>query len=192
MKGLRESYLESRYSNPDINRVPSPEMNMLNSPLEIQTPLGDLVDVIFSYNMLELIIIILLIYIILNRNILKVISKYIPIRFNNLKIIVDRGISANTKFMNVIIIILVVLLLIFKLVNLFISYELTNNLDNYVNIYNDLINSFVIFAVTTNKSLLRETFYNSKSIGKIIYQIRTENCSYRTYRVQTENRINLY
>ena len=70
--------------------------------------------------------------------------------------------------MNVVIIILVVLLLIFKIVNFFFSYELSNNLDSYVNIYNDIKNSFVIFVVTTNKFLLRKTFYNSKSIDNII------------------------
>ena len=47
-----------------------PDLTMINSLLEIPTPLGTLVDVIFSYNMLELIIIILLIYIIYNKNIL--------------------------------------------------------------------------------------------------------------------------
>ena len=164
LEKIRSLYLSSKHSNPDINRIPSPDITMINSPLEMPTPLGNLVDVIFSYNMLELIIIILLIYIIFNRNILIVISKYIPTKYNNLKRIVDSSISANTKIMNVVIIILVVLLLIFKIVNLFFSYELSNNLDSYVNIYNDIKNSFVIFVITTNKFLLRKTFYNSKSI----------------------------
>ena len=155
------------HSNTDVTRIPSPTTYFINSALESGeniTPLRTLVEVIFSYNMLELIIIILLIYIIFNRNILIVISKYIPTKYNNLKRIVDSSISANTKIMNVVIIILVVLLLIFKIVNLFFSYELSNNLDSYVNIYNDIKNSFVIFVITTNKFLLRKTFYNSKSI----------------------------
>nr|WVH38279.1 hypothetical protein [Trametes maxima] len=166
----------SEHSNPDVNIIPSPDTNFINSPLEIETPLGNLVDVIFSYNMLELIIIILLLYIIFNRNILIVISKYIPIKYNNLKIIVNRGINANTKIMNFVIIILVLLLLIFKIVNLFFSYELSNNLDNYVNIYNDIKNSLVV--ITT----LRKTFYNSKSIDKLIkekYKLKNTNLNYK-------------
>ena len=118
-----------------------PDLTMINSLLEIPTPLGTLVDVIFSYNMLELIIIILLIYIIYNKNILIFFSKYIPTKYNNLKRIVDSSINANTKNMNMYKIIFFVLLLIFKIVNLFFSYELSNNLDSYVNIHNDINNS---------------------------------------------------
>ena len=138
LKNLRDLYLKSKHSNPNINRIPSPDGIYINSRLEDQTPLGNLIDVIFSYNMLEFIIMILLIYIIFNKKILIVISKYIPIKYNNLNMIVNRSINANTKIMNIVIIILVVLLLLFKLINLFFSYELLNNLDSYVNIYNEI------------------------------------------------------
>ena len=58
-------------SDPDIDRIPSPDPNIINSPLEDGdniTPLNELVDVIFSYNMLELYLILFIIYILFYRN----------------------------------------------------------------------------------------------------------------------------
>ena len=165
-----------------------PDLTMINSLLEIPTPLGTLVDVIFSYNMLELIIIILLIYIIYNKNILIFFSKYIPTKYNNLKRIVDSSINANTKNMNMYKIIFFVLLLIFKIVNLFFSYELSNNLDSYVNIHNDINNSLLMVCLL-NSSILGKNSHKSILKLKPIYNYQFTSARLRSAQLFSSKKI---
>ena len=73
----------------------------------------------------------------LNRYILQRISyKNIPNKLNFIKNFVDNTLNVNTKFINIFLIFLVLLLLSMKLLNLYFSYELNNNLDNFVTVYN--------------------------------------------------------
>ena len=159
---LVKSFLgSSRHGNPGIDRLISLDPNFVNSPLEINdvsTPLGQLIHVIFTYNMLELMLIIFILYIIFYKNILIFISKYIPTKFNFIKKIVSNSLNANIKFTNNILSIWLILLLIFKLLNLFFSYELYNNLDDFVSVYIYIKKqSFVLFILTKNKLKLTKT-----------------------------------
>jgi hypothetical protein len=140
---IKKSIKNSPHANPDINRVPSPDIGTrgfnINDPLEVgdmSSPLTELLDVILSFNVLELILIILLLYILLYQSILKYVNKFIPTKYHNLKTILEKGVDINTKFLNIMLVIVIVLLLIFKLANIFFSYELSHNIDSYVNVYN--------------------------------------------------------
>ena len=126
------------------------------------TPLNELVDVIFSYNMLELYLILLIIYILFYRNILNIIIKYIPTKFNYIIKIVESGINMNKKVMNVLLIILFFLLIIFKLVNIIFSYDLHINLNEYIIVYNEIKKSSILILLSCNNILK----YSSKNISR--------------------------
>nr|YP_009348140.1 hypothetical protein [Hericium coralloides]APX41093.1 hypothetical protein [Hericium coralloides] len=101
--GLSESVQNSRYGFSDIDRIPSPDQNMIPCPLEPgdgEIPLETLLQVIYSYNILEIILFIILLFIIFNKYIYKIniniitkfLYKYMPNKFTqwikNIQIIV--------------------------------------------------------------------------------------------------------
>jgi LAGLIDADG endonuclease len=150
---ISEAIKKSRYGDPNIERVPSPDTNIINSPLEINDdtiPLEVLLNSIYSLNILELFLFVILLLLVVNRyfykfnmeNFSNLIRKILPVRFMiwYLKS-VNKSIEYNTKFTNIMFIIIMILLIIFKLGNLYISYELKFNTDNYVEVYNYLKNS---------------------------------------------------
>jgi hypothetical protein len=163
-----EQVKASQHANTDITRIPSPDpIVIINCPLEYGdkiAPLSGLVEIIFSYNALELILILILIYLLLNKYILNVISKKIPTKYHSLKKILEASINYNTKFMNVSLIVTIVLLLIFKLINLYISYELSTNIDDFVLVYNAINKKSFLMTISLNNIIL-----NNNTINKIKY-----------------------
>ena len=139
---------KSEHANPDITRIPSPgpEFNINSSlePGDQSIPLLDLLDVINSFNILELTIICLMLYILLIKYInnfnfvFRLIINYMPTKYHNWAKVFDSGKNLNSKFLNIMLVILIVLLLIFKLMNLYFSTELYTNIDLYVSVYNFL------------------------------------------------------
>ena len=139
---------KSEHANPDISRIPSPgpEFN-INSSLESgdqSIPLLDLLEVINSFNILELTIIFFILYILFlkyinNFNLVSnLIIKYVPTKYHNWVKVFNKGKNLNSKFLNSMLVILIVLLLIFKFMNLYFSSELYTNIDLYVSVYNFL------------------------------------------------------
>ena len=133
------------YGDTDINRVPSPEPNMMNSPLEYgdeSIPLIDLLLNLVSLNLLEIIVLLILILVVFNKYISnlfnKILNLYFPHKYNYLNKILQKSNEFNTKFMNLLIIFLIVLLLFMILMNLFICSVLYTQIDDYVLVYNSI------------------------------------------------------
>lgn len=64
---FKEAIAHSKYGNPDVNRVPSPDMTLINSPLEdgdLISPLEKLLQSQFEINVLLLILIFIILYLI--------------------------------------------------------------------------------------------------------------------------------
>jgi LAGLIDADG endonuclease len=150
---ISEAIKNSRHGDPNIERVPSPDINIINSPLEINDdtiPLEVLLNSLYSLNILELFLFLILLFLIVNRyfykfnmeNIYNLIRKIMPVKFMiwYLKS-VNKSIEYNTKFTNIMFIIIIILLIVIKLGNLYISFELSINTDNYVQVYNHLKNT---------------------------------------------------
>jgi hypothetical protein len=87
-----DSIKNSPHADPNINRVPSPDPFIANSPLEsndITTPLEELLGVIVSYQILELFVLILLFFLLFSKFIYKkntdllsiFINKFMPNKF---------------------------------------------------------------------------------------------------------------
>jgi len=168
----------SPHADTNVTRIPSPGPDFnINNSLELgdqSTPLNNLVEVIFSYNTLELILIFVLIYILFYKYILNILNKHTPTKYYYLKKIIEFSINYNTKFMNIALIITIVLLFLFKLINLFFSYELYNNLDNFVSVYNDINKKSLLIIIPLNNIILLNKivkFYLSLLKFKFLYII---------------------
>jgi len=150
---ISEAIKNSRHGDPNIERVPSPDINIINSPLEeIEniTPLEVLLNSLLSLNLLELLLFVILLLLLVNRyfykfnmeNIYKLIKKIMPVKFMTwYEKSVDKSIQYNTKFTNIMFIIIIILLILLKLGNLYICSELTLNTESYVQVYNHLKNT---------------------------------------------------
>jgi len=162
-----EGIKTSTHANTDVTRVPSPNPDFyINSPLELgeySTPLSELVEVIFAYNALELILICALIYILIYKYILNKLKKYIPTKYSNLTKIVENSINYNTKFMDILFKVTIVLLFLFKIVNLFFSYNLHTNLDEFIIVHNVIIKKSLLITLSLNNNLLLNFNLNSSA-----------------------------
>uniref|UniRef100_UPI0028E0A25C hypothetical protein n=1 Tax=Perenniporia fraxinea TaxID=1350006 RepID=UPI0028E0A25C len=146
------------YGDPDINRVPSPDPNIINSPLENgdeSIPLVDLLLNLVTLDLLELIAIFILI--VFNKYISNLfknfLGNYLPTKYNSLNKFLQKSNEYNTKFMNLLIIFLIVLLLIMILMNLYFSSVLYTQIDDYVLVYN-LLKRKSSVLILTNMRLL--------------------------------------
>jgi hypothetical protein len=150
---LNDQNKDSKQGNPDIDRIPSPDDNMFNSALEygdLQSPLEIILESQLTLNILLLVLVISLIIImlnifVLNKNINLInsyIIKYLPNKYkdkyNNY---IEKGKDYNNMFMMVMFIINSILLILFILINIILSYELSNNTDDYVSVYNYIHNN---------------------------------------------------
>jgi hypothetical protein len=147
------------YGDPDINRVPSPEPNMINSALENgdeSIPLVDLLLNLVSLNLLELIVLFTLILIVFNKYISNLFRRFLDYyfshKYNNLKKFLQKSNEYNTKFMNLLIIYLIALLLFMILMNLFICSVLYTQIDDYVLVYNSIKSKSFILLIMSNRS----------------------------------------
>lgn len=148
--GITESIKNSRHGSTDPNRIPTPEPNVINSPLEFNenlTPLDVLLTSLFGFNMLELILLMMLLLIIFHRYIVKINFKFITKLVNNYmpnKFInwynkkIQQSEKVNDTFITVMLIFIGILLILFKLVNIYISAELCVNTAEHVEVYNHL------------------------------------------------------
>jgi hypothetical protein len=132
------------YSNPDIDRVPSPDPTFINNALESgdqPIPLVDLLLNLVELNFLELIVLFTLILLLFNKifgNLLMTyLSKSLP---HSLSKILNKSNEYNTIFTNILIIFLLILLIIMLLMNLYFSSVLYTQIDDYVLVYNNLNN----------------------------------------------------
>jgi hypothetical protein len=89
---ISEAIKNSRHGDHNIERVPSPDINIINSPLEINDdtiPLEVLLNSLYSLNLLELFLFVNLLLLLVNRyfykfnmeNIYKLIRKIMPVKF---------------------------------------------------------------------------------------------------------------
>lgn len=149
---LSESIKNSPHGDPDITRIPSPESDLINSPLEAMenfSPLEVLLNSLVTLNILELMLYIILILLLINKyfypfninNISKIINKFMPLSFINWYTkYTNKSIDYNNRFTQIMFISVTILLLLFKLGNLYITAELSLKIDDYVLVYNHLKN----------------------------------------------------
>jgi hypothetical protein len=145
-----QSVKDSKHSNPDPDRIPSPDIDIINSALEngdLISPLEVLLNSQFSLNVLIFFLIFSLLFLTFYKFFFKeninLIRKYLPLP-NNIKDkyinYLDNSANYNSKFILIMFILDSLLLILFLLLNLFVSAELSNNIDNYVIVYNYIHN----------------------------------------------------
>lgn len=147
------------HSDPDINRVPSPDQNFtIHSPLEKlelnDSPLEIILSSILSINICILLLILILFYLIFSRYLLssnkdilfKILDTFLlKLRFKEESIerykqILINGDKYSNLFIFIFFIIVTFLLLFFSLLNIYFISEIKNNLDSYVDVYNYIKN----------------------------------------------------
>lgn len=127
--------------------VHSPYSNLINSVLEsseIRTPLEDILNNLYTLNILEFLLILMLILLLSNKYIyifnMKLISnfmnKYMPNLFKKYKQYLEKGQNYNEKWTTFLTVFIIILLLIIKLMNLYFSGELTHNINDFIVVYN--------------------------------------------------------
>ena len=134
--------------NPD--RIPSPDMNFINSPLErneLTSPIQELLFYSFILDVSTLILFFIVILLLLNKyfiifnfNFLNYISKkFLPIKFSNwVNKNINKSTEINTKLNKFLIIYNCFLIFLFILLKIFITSELLVNIDSYVSVYNSI------------------------------------------------------
>lgn len=134
--------------NPD--RIPSPDMNFINSPLErneLTSPIQELLFYSFVLDVSTLILFFIVILLLLNKyfiifnfNFLNYISKkFLPIKFSNwVNKNINKSTEINTKLNKFLIIYNCFLIFLFILLKIFITSELLVNIDSYVSVYNSI------------------------------------------------------
>jgi hypothetical protein len=153
---ILSSIEKSKHSDPDISRIPSPDMdnNLINSIIENgeivkSSPLEELFYYQFVLNVFILILIISLLIIIFNRFVLisnlniisSLFDKYMPNKLNELfKRSVNNGNVYNDRFFFIIYIIISIVLIFIIILNIIISAELLVNNEKYIEVYNYIHN----------------------------------------------------
>jgi DNA-dependent RNA polymerase len=179
---------KSKHADPDIDTIPSPDDIMINSALEygdLKSPLEMILEGQLTLNILLLILVIFLIYILLNifvfsQNINIInnyIIKYLPIKYKDVyNKYVDKGKEYNTRVMVVMFIINSIILILFILMNILISYELNNNIDDYVIVYNHIHENEKLLLILTTIKAIKNKYKNNNYIGSRLYSsINVEN-----------------
>lgn len=136
----------------DIDRIPSPDNTFINSPYEENIPLLVLLNTIYTYNQYEFLLLIILLFVLFNKNISKLninivsrlINKYILpwaggrserfiVKFEKYTSISK---NYNDKFAFIMFIFVIILYVLIKIINFLIIAELNNNIEDYVLVYN--------------------------------------------------------
>lgn len=165
---MAKAIKNSQHADPQLDRIPSPDPNIINSPLEndITSPLQDLLLYSFILDILILILLIGILLIIFNRYIVKynltfinyIINKYMPIKIRNW-FNINNGIDFSNKFVLFIFIINTILLFFFVFLKLLISSTLLVNIDSYINVHEFIHgggqeSSILLFTATTTTQAL--------------------------------------
>jgi len=167
---IEESIKNSPHADPQIDRIPSPDI-FIHSPLEETSPLQDLLMYSLALDILILILLIGILIIIFNRYIVKYniefinsiiqrswVNKYMPIKIINwFNKNINSSIDYNNKLVLFIFIINSIFIFLFVLLKIFISSELLIHIDSYINVHNyihDKNSSFLLFlgAIQSNKN----------------------------------------
>jgi len=204
---ITSSIKNSRHGNPDIDRVPSPDQNMINCPIEKgddSIPLVDILEGIFELNILEIVYIIILILIVFNRFfykinvdfILKLVNKYLPEKYTAwLNKYTNTSVEINNKFTSIMFIVVSILLILVKLCNIYFTGHLYNNIDDYVLVYNHLKKnsdvSCLIILLLNNKVFSQRynvfPYTTSTSPTLLRWGVGITNTNYRFMSTATEN-----
>jgi len=110
---------KSKYSDPDINKIPSPSPNSTDfifSVIEGDIPLVNLLNILIVWNTLELLIVILLFFMITHKYLKKfiikmiyyLINKFIPSKLDTLDKYLKNMINYNDKFITILSIIIII------------------------------------------------------------------------------------
>jgi cytochrome c oxidase subunit 2 len=165
----------SPHSDPNLDRIPSPDpIFLIQSPLEKweidPSPLEIILSGILSININILLLLFILSYFLIskyvlssNKNLFLRLLNFILLKLNlkmenieRIKTIFIKGEGYNDKFLFTLTIIIVIFIIAFFLLNMYFIYELNNNLDSYVDVYNYL----------HNKCTTIENFKSSSTISK--------------------------
>ncbi len=142
------SMKESPHSNPDPERIPSPDPDIINSPLEngdLYSPLEIILISMLKLNVLTIILMIILLLLLFYRYFLEqninIISSFVnKFMSNNFKEWyfkkINSGLNYKNKFVLIMFIIISILLIIFICMNIYANLELINNIDKYILVYN--------------------------------------------------------
>lgn len=140
----------SKHVNPELDSIPSPDDTMINSALEygnLKSPLEIMLENQLTLNILLLVLVLFLIYILLNifvfsKNINLInnyILKYLPNKYKEIyNNYVEKGKEYNTRLLEVMFNLNSFLLILFILMNIRVSYELINNIEDYVLVSNHI------------------------------------------------------
>lgn len=182
---LSESIKKSKHSDLNVDRVPSPDDTMINCPLEANddtSPLEILLYGLYTLNILELLLAIILLLLLINRYIYKInidfisqfINKYMPN-----KIIIwyskfyKNSIGFSNKFTTIMFIVTSFIFLIIKIGNIYVSAELCNKIDDYVLVYDHFKNinksSILLFLGGYNILFIKNKLYVYK---RLIFNLR--------------------
>lgn len=151
---MKETIKIHPYADPNINRVPSPDPNIIQNVLENgdqSIPLVDLLLNLATLNLLELIIIFIIILLVFNKYYSQIfnqfisncLKKYIPTKYHLFNKYLEKSNEYNVKFINIMLVYLVILLILSILGNLFVCSELYINIDDYVLVYNHIKKKFL-------------------------------------------------
>ena len=170
---IMSSIKKSEHSNPDPDRVPSPDNDFINSPLEITelySPLEVLIISMFKLNVLIFVLIIILLWLIFNRYIINnnlnlissFVNKYTGNWFKNWFFkALDKGIDYRNNTIFIIFIFVTIILLMLLILNMYVSVVLMDNIDDYVTVYNHIKNTKSLLFLGCCPPYFKTDFYYS-------------------------------
>jgi hypothetical protein len=144
-ESIKNAIKDSKHADISKDRVPSPDNDFVNSPFEENIPLVTLLNAIWTFNILELILMVILVWLLFNKYLKnysfnissKIVHKYMGDKFiekfEKYQKIFE---NLNNKFSVVMYMWVGLLLIIIKLVNIYFSGVLYYDIDNYVLVYN--------------------------------------------------------
>jgi general stress protein YciG len=146
-ESIKNSIKNSKHADISKDRIPSPDTDnyFVNSPFEANIPLVTLLNAIWTLNIFELILMVILVWLLFNKYLKylsfnisrKIVYKYMGDNFiEKFEKYQKKFEEFNNKFSIVMYMWVGLLLIIIKLVNIFFSGVLYYDIDNYVLVYN--------------------------------------------------------
>ena len=157
-KSIKNRKNNDNDSDSDSN-VPSPDERFsANSPFEENSPLEVILEKLFTMEILDLVFLILFVFVQVDRRfskyILEFLIKYIPEKHINwFTLFKNKSIKYNNIFTMITSIYFIIILFLIKFFVIYVFIELNNNIDDYVEVYNQIksINkSTILFIMNYN------------------------------------------
>ena len=153
-KSIKNRKNNDNDSDSDSN-VPSPDERFsANSPFEENSPLEVILEKLFTMEILDLVFLILLVFVQVDRRfskyILEFLLKYIPEKYISwFTLFKNKSIKYNNIFTMITSIYFIIILFIIKFFVIYVFIELNNNIDDYVEVYNQIksINKSTILLI---------------------------------------------